>query len=138
MEIAGVNSLVTGAAAGIGRETALALARAGSRVTAVDVQAKGLAELAREASQAGLDIQTMILDVTDRAAYETLALDLKAKERLPDILVNNAGVGFLGSLFDTPVLACERLLRINVMGGRPRLPDLRPQDDPHKQGRLHC
>jgi NAD(P)-dependent dehydrogenase (short-subunit alcohol dehydrogenase family) len=32
MEIAGVNSLVTGAAAGIGRETALALARAGSHV----------------------------------------------------------------------------------------------------------
>ena len=54
MEIAGVNSLVTGAAAGIGRETALALARAGSHVTAVDVDAKGLAELAREASQAGL------------------------------------------------------------------------------------
>ena len=116
MEIAGVNSLVTGAAAGIGRETALALARAGSHVTAVDVDAKGLAELARAASRAGLDIQTMVLDVTDRVAYEALALDLKAKERLPGILVNNAGVGFIGSLFDTPVLAWERLLRINVMG----------------------
>ena len=46
--------MVTGAAAGIGRETALALARAGSHVTAVDIEAKGLAELAREASQAGL------------------------------------------------------------------------------------
>jgi short-subunit dehydrogenase len=116
MEIAEVNSLVTGAANGIGRETVLALARAGSRVTAADVDAKGLTELAREASQASLDIQTAILDVTDRPAYEALALELKAKGRLPRILVNNAGVGFLGSLFDTPIAAWERLLRINVMG----------------------
>ena len=116
MEIAGVNSLVTGAANGIGRETVLALARAGSHVTAADVDAKGLTELAREASQASLDIRTTILDVTDRAAYEALALELKAKGRLPRILVNNAGVGFLGSLFDTPIAAWERLLRINVMG----------------------
>jgi len=116
MDIAGVNSLVTGAASGIGKETAMALARAGSHVMAADVDAKSLAEFAREASQAGLDIQTMIVDVTDRAAYEALALELKARGRLPGILVNNAGVGFLGSLFDTPTAAWDRLLRINVMG----------------------
>jgi hypothetical protein len=47
-------------------------------VTAADVDARGLAELAREASsQAGLDIQTVTLDVTDRAAYDALALELK-------------------------------------------------------------
>ena len=46
MDITGVNAFVTGAASGIGRETALALARAGSPVMATDVDAKGLAQLA--------------------------------------------------------------------------------------------
>jgi short-subunit dehydrogenase len=73
MDITGVNAFVTGAASGIGRETALALARAGSPVMATDVDAKGLAQLAEEASQAGLAIQTAILDVTDReAAWDRL------------------------------------------------------------------
>ena len=116
MDITGVNAFVTGAASGIGRETALALARAGSPVMATDVDAKGLAQLAEEASQAGLAIQTAILDVTDREAYEAFALELKVGGRSPGILVNNAGVGFLGSLFDTPVAAWDRLLRVNVMG----------------------
>lgn len=116
MEITGVNAFVTGAASGIGRETALALARAGSSVTAADVDAEGLAQLANEASQAGLDIQTAILDVTDREAYEAFARELKVKGGLPGILVNNAGIGFLGSLFDTPIAAWDRLLRVNLMG----------------------
>jgi short-subunit dehydrogenase len=116
MKIARVNSFVTGAASGIGREIALALARAGSPVTATDLDAKQLAQLAKEASEAGLDIQTALLDVTDREAYEALAFELKVKGRLPAILVNNAGVAFIGPMLDTPIAAWDRLLRVNVMG----------------------
>ncbi len=116
MEIAEVNAFVTGAASGIGRETTLALASAGARVTATDLDRAGLDALAEAGAQANLDIKTAVLDVTDREAYEALARSLGEQGRMPAIVVNNAGVGYLGSLFDTPVAAWERLLRINVMG----------------------
>lgn len=116
MDIGNLDAFVTGAASGIGRETALALARAGARVTATDLDQKGLAALADDGARAKLDIQTAMLDVTDRQTYEALAQALGAQGRSPAIVVNNAGVGFLGSFFDTPAAAWERLLRINVMG----------------------
>ncbi len=107
---------VTGAGSGIGRETALAFARAGARVEATDVDTSGLDSLNSEAAAAGLTIEPARLDVTDRAAYEAMVTSLAARGRLPQIVVNNAGVGYFGSLFDTPPEAWERLLRINIMG----------------------
>ena len=76
MEIAEVNAFVTGAASGIGRETTLALASAGARVTATDLDRAGLDALAEAGAQAKLDIKTAVLDVTDREAYEALARSL--------------------------------------------------------------
>ena len=56
--------VVTGAAAGIGYQTALTFASEGARVLAVDRDAKGLEALKID----GLNISTTVLDVTDPAA----------------------------------------------------------------------
>jgi len=116
MQIANKRAFVTGAASGIGKETALALAGAGADVLASDVNAGGLAELQAHAARKGVQLRTAQLDVTDRAAYEALAAELTAQGRMPHIVVNNAGVAYIASVLETPREAWERLLRINVMG----------------------
>ncbi|WP_342659701.1 3-phenylpropionate-dihydrodiol/cinnamic acid-dihydrodiol dehydrogenase [Rhodococcus ruber] len=104
-------AFVTGAAAGIGRATALLLARRGYRVAAVDVDAAGLEALAAE--QPG--IVTAVLDVTDAAGWERTLKAFCADGTL-DLLVNNAGVLASGP-FETTALARHRqMVDVNVAG----------------------
>jgi len=116
MKISGKRAFITGAASGIGKETALVLAQAGADVLATDISREALAGLEAQAARENLAIRTAQLDVTNRAAYETLAAGLHSAGQMPHIAVNNAGVVYIGSLFETAPATWERLLNINVMG----------------------
>ena len=90
--LAGKTVLLTAAAQGIGRASALAFADEGARVTATDINEEKLAELA------GVDgIETRPLDVTDPAAIEAAAREVGA----PDVLFNCAGFVHHGSVLST-------------------------------------
>lgn len=90
--LAGKTILLTAAAQGIGRASALAFAGEGARVTATDINEEKLAELA------GVDgIETRRLDVTDPAAIEAAAREVGA----PDVLFNCAGFVHHGSVLST-------------------------------------
>ena len=90
--LAGKTVLLTAAAQGIGRASALAFADEGARVTATDINEEKLAELA------GADgIETRPLDVTDPAAIEAAAREVNA----PDVLFNCAGFVHHGSVLST-------------------------------------
>ena len=118
--------LVTGANSGIGLETALEVARRGfDAVGSVRSQAKARA-VKRAAAERGLDIRTVLLDVTDRASSERVINRLK-----PWGLVNNAGYGAVGAVEDVPdeearlvletmVLAPMRLARLALPHMRAR------------------
>lgn len=84
----GKTALVTAAAQGIGRATALAFAREGARVLATDVNETKLAELE------GVTVRR--LDVTDPASIGAVAADMEA----PDILFNCAGFVHHGTVLD--------------------------------------
>jgi len=86
-ELAGRVALITGAAVGIGRATALKFVAAGALVVAVDLDLAGLSTLADEA---GAAILPKRLDVTDAAGIEALFGELKAGGKLISILMNNA------------------------------------------------
>ncbi|RZE92351.1 SDR family oxidoreductase [Streptomyces albidoflavus] len=114
---AGQLVLVTGAAGGIGRATALAFAAAGARVIAADRDGAGAAGTARAALAAGAPhAWTETVDVGDEQAMEKFAAKVAAEYGTVDVLVNNAGVGLSGSLLDTTPEEWRRVLDVNLWG----------------------
>jgi 2-keto-3-deoxy-L-fuconate dehydrogenase len=89
--LAGKKALVTAAAAGIGRATALAFAAEGAEVVATDINIGKLPELAKTPG-----ISTRRLDVTDAAEVEALAKEIGAV----DVLFNCAGFVHHGTILD--------------------------------------
>lgn len=89
--------LVTGANSGVGLETALHLARLGFRVVGTARSDEKAESLAKAATDVGVDVETVVLDVTDAQRCEDLvpALDLWG-------LVNNAGYMNVGRVEDVP------------------------------------
>jgi NAD(P)-dependent dehydrogenase (short-subunit alcohol dehydrogenase family) len=84
----GRTAVVTGAASGIGRATALRLTQEGATVIGCDITADGLAELASEAEEFGATISTYEVDVSDQASIDGFVSDLPKV----DILANVAGI----------------------------------------------
>ncbi|MEU5843719.1 SDR family oxidoreductase [Rhodococcus sp. NPDC047139] len=108
--------VVTGAAAGIGRSTALLFARRGYRVGAVDIDRAGLESLAEESAPITTgQIVTGILDVTDAEEWSRTLAEFCVDGRL-DILVNNAGLLSSGPFEDTPVSRHRQIIDVNITG----------------------
>ena len=66
MRLAGKTAIITGAASGIGRATALTFAREGASVAVADINSKGAAETAAQIGDAALAVT---LDVTDETSW---------------------------------------------------------------------
>jgi NAD(P)-dependent dehydrogenase (short-subunit alcohol dehydrogenase family) len=91
-DLSGRAALITGAASGIGRASALAFAAAGANVALVDIDAGGLAGTAAAVRQLGARAEVIRADVTDLAAVTAaVARTVEAFGRL-DAAHNNAGV----------------------------------------------
>ena len=85
-------ALVTGASRGIGRATALALAKEGAHVIAVARTVGGLEELDDEIKQAGSAATLVPLDLKDGAAFPRLAGAVAERWKKLDVLIGNAAV----------------------------------------------
>jgi NADP-dependent 3-hydroxy acid dehydrogenase YdfG len=108
---------ITGAAAGIGRATALSFARNGYLVGAYDVDEAGLASLAAEIGTTGATAVTGHLDVTDadETARRVTEFAEAAGHRL-DVMINNAGILIAGNFEEIPVAAHHREIDVNTKG----------------------
>ncbi len=114
---AGQLVLVTGAASGIGRATALAFAEAGARVVAVDRDGAGAARTAALARGRGAaDAWPETVDVSDAEAMEKLAARTRDAHGVPDVVVNNAGIGLAGRFLDTTPEDWKQVLDVNLWG----------------------
>ena len=109
----GTRALVTGASRGIGRATALALARRGARVGLIARNEEGLRELAEEL---GGDPVVLTADVGD---CESIADTVDRFVELAggvELAVANAGLAHYGPFFDQPLEHAEEMVRVNVLG----------------------
>jgi NAD(P)-dependent dehydrogenase (short-subunit alcohol dehydrogenase family) len=107
--------VITGAASGIGRAIARALADRGAHIVAVDVDNDGIEALAGELSALGTTVLTHRADVSDPQAFEGIRdATLQRFDRV-DIVVNNVGVLTNGLPQDIPVAEWQRILDINLM-----------------------
>ncbi len=126
MNLQGKVAVVTGASSGIGRATALELARRGASLVLSARREEPLEEAAREC---GANAVAVLTDVTDEAAVQRLARAAVERFGGVDVWVNNAGVYAVGRFEDTPSEAFERVHQTNflgsVYGARTALPHLR-------------
>ncbi len=105
--LAGKTALVTAAAQGIGRATALAFAAEGARVIATDISAEKLSALGKAG---GAGLSTRRLDAADGAAIDALAKELGAI----DVLFNCAGFVHHGTILDCTEKDWDFTMTLNV------------------------
>jgi NAD(P)-dependent dehydrogenase (short-subunit alcohol dehydrogenase family) len=112
----GKAGVVTGAASGIGRATALELATRGADVAVCDVDGEGLEETVRAVEALGRQALSQAVDVTQMDQLTRFANSTFDTLGRVDVLVNNAGVGVSGALLDVPLEEFRRVVEINLMG----------------------
>lgn len=112
--LVGKRALVTGAASGIGRATALELGRRGADVALVDLASCD--ELAEEIAALGRECAAVVADVGDETqASAAVRQTLEALGGL-DILVNSAGIILEKPLLEMSVDEFDRIVRVNLRG----------------------
>lgn len=110
-------AVLTGAASGLGKALALALARRGSRLLLSDLNQDGAEQVAREARAAGArEAETARCDVTKVADVEALAERTMQLWGGLDLLVNNAGVGVGGDVGKTSLDDWHHAIDVNLWG----------------------
>ena len=108
-------AVITGAASGIGRAIAGALAARGAHIVAVDLNNDGIQALAGPLSDQGATVLPQRADVSDPQAFEGSRSAALQRFGRVDIVVNNVGVLTNGLPQDIPVAEWQRILDINLM-----------------------
>jgi 2-hydroxycyclohexanecarboxyl-CoA dehydrogenase len=113
MLLEGKTALVTGAARGIGRAIALALAREGAAVAAADIDGEGAFKAASEIESGGGRAFSVPVDLTRRAEVERMVSDAMARFGYIDILVNNAGWDHPQPFLESDERDWDRIIGLN-------------------------
>ena len=110
-------ALITGAAVGIGRATALELAKHGADLILLDINFEKLEKLKEELKIYPSDVLIYSCDVSDEKRVNEVVTDALSHFSKIDILVNNAALWRCwASFLDTPVNDWKKFFDINVMG----------------------
>ena len=104
--------LITGANSGIGRAAAIRFAAAGHRVIAAMRDTGKAGKLLALASDAGVEVEPIELDVTDD---DSVRSSMERAGRI-DVLVNNAGIGWNATVEDIDVSAAKVVFETNFWG----------------------
>jgi NAD(P)-dependent dehydrogenase (short-subunit alcohol dehydrogenase family) len=108
-------AVITGAASGIGRAIACALADRGAHIVAVDVNNDAVQALAGDLSGRGAAALPQRADVSDPVAFDGIRAAALRRFGRVDVVVNNVGVLTNGLPEDIPVTEWQRILEVNLM-----------------------
>ncbi len=115
-ELAGRTAVVTGAASGIGRATALTLAGAGAGVLVADLDAEGSRETCARVRDLGGLAEPLPLDLTDDDSIGSAAEALGTRGGGPHVLVNAAGWDRYAPFLENDAAFMDRVVRVNLLG----------------------
>lgn len=113
-DTAGKVVLITGAARGIGAETAKALAACGAKVVLTDVDGEPLERVVAEIGEE--DALGIVADVVELAQMESAASQAVERFGRLDVVIANAGIASYGSVLAVDPETFRRVLDINVLG----------------------
>jgi NAD(P)-dependent dehydrogenase (short-subunit alcohol dehydrogenase family) len=106
-------AVVAGAASGIGRASALGLARAGAFTVCADIDPVGAENVVKEI---GRDAESVRLDITDEAAVEAAVSDIRTRHGRIDVLVSTPAVNVRKPLANYTVAEFDKVLALNLKG----------------------
>ncbi|MGE5117171.1 MAG: SDR family NAD(P)-dependent oxidoreductase [Betaproteobacteria bacterium] len=109
-------AVVTGAASGIGRATAAALATEGARVVVADIDRTKGEATAAELRAAGRRAEYMHIDMTDPASIDAFAAEVQQRFGPVDVLVNGAGWGKTQPFWEGTPEFWNKLVALNFVG----------------------
>lgn len=115
-EINGKVVIITGASSGLGKATALRLAKGGAKLVLAARREERLVELRDAIIEQGGDAIYQVTDVTDRDQVESLAKAAKEAYGRIDVLVNNAGLMPLSPLDELKVDEWDQMVDVNIKG----------------------
>ena len=116
VDIPGSVAVVTGAASGIGRATAVELAKEGASLVLADLDDEALKEVASEIEALGRSALTVETDVAKLESVQNLFDRSLAEMGRVDILMNNAGVHIVGPIENTSIDDWKWIIDINLWG----------------------
>jgi 2-hydroxycyclohexanecarboxyl-CoA dehydrogenase len=114
--LVGRNTLITGAASGIGRATALRLGQEGAPVGILDLDGDGAERSAAEIREAGGRAMAYAVDITDLSAVEKAVEAFESEVGPIQGLVNNAGWDLAANFLDMPPEDWRKIIDINLYG----------------------
>jgi NAD(P)-dependent dehydrogenase (short-subunit alcohol dehydrogenase family) len=109
-------ALITGAASGIGRSTALLFGQEGAKVMCADIDGEGADQVAQQIAETGGEAASVPADVAQAADAERMVRETVERWGRLDVLVNNAGIYFVLPLTQVPEEEWDRLMGINLKG----------------------
>jgi NAD(P)-dependent dehydrogenase (short-subunit alcohol dehydrogenase family) len=109
-------SVITGAASGIGKATALVFAREGAKVMCADINAEGAEAVARQIVDTGGEAESIKVDVAVEAEVKEMVAQTVARWGRLDVLYNNAGIGYGMPVTQVSEEDWDRLMDINLKG----------------------
>jgi 2-hydroxycyclohexanecarboxyl-CoA dehydrogenase len=116
MDLQGRTVIVTGGASGIGRATALLLAREGATVFVGDIDQEGGRAAAAEGAADDLAIAYLPLDLTAKTSIDEFVAVVHRRVERVDGLVNAAGCDQIQPFLENPPEMWDRVIAINLMG----------------------
>ncbi|MFK4390942.1 3-ketoacyl-ACP reductase [Bacillus sp. AFS026049] len=128
ISLKGKTALITGAGRGIGRATAIALAKEGVHIGLIGLTMSNLEKVTAELEQYDVNVSAATADVADLEAVHHAVEHIKSDLGSIDILINNAGIAKFGGFLDLTPEEWEKIIRVNLMGvynvTRAVLPDM--------------
>jgi 3-oxoacyl-[acyl-carrier protein] reductase len=114
--LTGKTALITGAGRGIGRATAIAVAKEGVHIGMIGLSMDNLEKVSAELAEFGVNVAAAAADVADLESVTHAVEHIKSELGPIDILINNAGIAKFGGFLELTPEEWEKIIQVNLMG----------------------